>query len=74
MPHTGKRAFGLSAGCACGRPRALEWEKVVALRAAGKSLKEVAALMHCSIGTVCRIAGARRGSDGGRRRSRKGAV
>jgi hypothetical protein len=52
----GKRSFfAYQAGVQGGRPRVVDWDKVVKLREASKSLKEIAAEMHCSVGTVCRI-------------------
>ena len=50
-----RRARALHAGLAGGRPRTVDWDRVVELRAAGKSLKEIAKQMHCSVGQVCRI-------------------
>jgi hypothetical protein len=45
-----------------GRKAVIDREKVMALRAAGKTQQEVAKALHCSRSTVCRImAGTRQG-------------
>ena len=63
MTKAARRARALQAGLAGGRPRVVDRKRVVALRAAGKSLEEVAATVHCSVSTVSRIM-ARQGGKG----------
>jgi transposase len=55
MTKAARRARALRAGLAGGRPRVVDRERVIALRAAGKSLEEIAAAVHCSASTVSRI-------------------
>jgi hypothetical protein len=57
MTAAERKARAIHAGMAGGRPRTIDHERVMALRAEGKTLAEVAAAMRCSASTVSRIAG-----------------
>src|SRR5262245_22453938 len=48
-------ARAYAAGVFGGRPSTVDWDRVVRLRNAGRSLREIAGEVSCSIGTVCRI-------------------
>jgi hypothetical protein len=55
MTAAARSAQAYQAGVQGGRPRVVDWDRVIELRAAGRPLKVIAKLMHCSVGTVCRI-------------------
>jgi DNA invertase Pin-like site-specific DNA recombinase len=65
MTEAARRARALRAGLAGGRPRVVDRARVVAMRAAGKTLEEIATAVHCSVSTVSRIM-ARQASKGER--------
>ena len=50
-----RRARAKRAGLAGGRPPVVDRERVIALRAAGKTLEGIAAALRCSRSTVSRI-------------------
>ena len=55
MTVAGRRARAKNAGLAGGRPPVVDRKRVLELRAAGKTLAQVAVAAHCSFSTVCRI-------------------
>jgi DNA invertase Pin-like site-specific DNA recombinase len=68
MTAAERKARAKHAGLAGGRPPVVDREKVIALRAAGKTLEEIATVLHCSRSTVSRIAAGKRQKKGGSRR------